>query len=150
MSSLTVLKRWSRTSQEVTTAKAAQVRRGFTDYIMGKTCFSAVFIALLHYRVAEVPRKWAGKTSPSTWQDHLGVYHNGLRRFLLPHGFELHLCTSLACVAALTSMAQSRTSQMAGIQNYITDRYKHTGIAQWIILSACCYPVSKRTRRIRP
>lgn len=72
MSLLTALKRWSRTSQEATTAKAVQVWSDFTAYVMAKTCFSVVFITLLHYRVAEVPRKWSWKTALSTWQHHLG------------------------------------------------------------------------------
>lgn len=123
---------------EATTAKAVQVRSDFTAYVTDKTRFSAVFITLLHCRVAEVPRKWSGKTALSTWQHHLGVCHNELGRIFSPHGFELHLYTSLACIAPLNSKDQSWTSHMSGIKNDITGRYKHTGVAQWIILISVC------------
>lgn len=145
MSSLTALKRWSRTSQEVTTTKAAQVWRGFTAYIMGKTRFSAVFITLLHYRVAKVPKNKLGRHLPAHGRITWGYTTMGSGGLCYLMALNSIPTPPLAGVAALASMVQSWMSHMAGIQNDITGRYKNTGIAQWIILrTVCCYALFPR------
>lgn len=102
------LKRWSRTFRRYQQQKQHEFREVSQLIPWVKPVFSAVFLTLLHDRVAEMPRKMVGKTSLRTWQAHLGVYHSMLRRALLPPG-----CTSLNCVAAFISMVQKCTSHVA-------------------------------------
>lgn len=118
---------WSRTSKRDQQHKQHEFR-GVSQLISWvKPVFPAVFLTLLHDRVAEMPRKWLGRHLPGHGRIPCGCTTAGSGGFVTSW---LHL-PELCCSSHFDGSEMH--IPCGNVQDAAPGRCQHTSTAQWII-----------------